>query len=85
MRYKFSNHEHLEKAKVPITIMHGSKDELIYFGSSVKLSKYFKPGDTLIIIENGGHSIHHENELVQDEFKRILHSNQTVNTMNSNN
>lgn len=74
LKYKFKNYENIENGNAPVTIMHSNQDDLIYFGSSVKLSNHFKPGDTLISINTVGHSIHHENEFVQNELRRILHS-----------
>ena len=39
---------------MPVVIFHGDKDEVIYYGSSLKLKTEFKKGDTLIILKGKG-------------------------------
>lgn len=41
---------------MPVTIFHGDADEVIYYGSSLKLQKLFKTGDTLITLHNQAHN-----------------------------
>ena len=74
VRYKFKNYENIEKLTIPLTIMHGDQDDFVYYGSSLKLKNHFKSVDTLITIKGGPHHIHHENEQVYNELKRILKS-----------
>lgn len=54
LRYPFRTDLVFQKIKSPVTILHGTEDEVIYFESSLKLKVLFKPGDTLYIV-NGGH------------------------------
>lgn len=56
LRYKFKTNEFLPKVKCPVCLFHGTEDEIIYYGSSVKLQQLFKPGDTLIMIKGGRHN-----------------------------
>lgn len=56
LKYKFESYRFLPKCKMPVTIFHGDADEVIYYGSSQKLSALFKPGDTLITLRGGGHN-----------------------------
>lgn len=56
IKYKLKNNEMLPDVKAPITIFHGTFDEVIYFGSSMKLEKLLKDGDKLIPIVGGHHN-----------------------------
>jgi len=39
-----------------VVIFHGDRDEVIYYGSSLKLKKELKSGDTLITLKGQGHN-----------------------------
>jgi len=41
---------------MPVVIFHGDQDEVIYYGSSLKLKKLFKPADTLVTLHGQGHN-----------------------------
>lgn len=41
---------------MPVVIFHGDQDEVIYYGSSLKLKQEMKPGDTLITLNGQGHN-----------------------------
>jgi len=56
LKYKFATNEYLKSCKMPVVIFHGNEDEVIYYGSSLKLEKEFKRGDTLITLEGQKHS-----------------------------
>ena len=56
LRFNFNTYQYLPKTNCPVYIFHGTEDEVIYYGSSQKLKKYFKASDQLITIENGGHN-----------------------------
>ena len=72
LKYKFKTNEYLKECKMPITIFHGDKDGVIYYGSSVKLQKEYKKQDTLITLEGQGHNGITDNEDYKREMKRIL-------------
>lgn len=72
IRYKFRTNEFLPKVKCPVIIFHGDNDEVIYTGSSIKLEKLFKPGDSLIILKGQGHNGINVNETYKEELKEIL-------------
>lgn len=72
IRYKLKTNEYITKAKCPIIIFHGNRDEVIYFGSSEKLKKLFKQGDQLIVLEGQKHNGINENETYKKELNRIL-------------
>ena len=56
LKYKLLTNEYLKSCNVPVVIFHGNQDEVIYYGSSVKLEKEFKEGDKLITLDKQGHN-----------------------------
>jgi pimeloyl-ACP methyl ester carboxylesterase len=56
LKYKFQTYEYLENCKMPVAIFHGDQDEVIYYGSSLKLKAAMKTGDTLITLKGQGHN-----------------------------
>jgi pimeloyl-ACP methyl ester carboxylesterase len=56
LKYKFQTNEYLKDCKMPVVIFHGTRDEVIYYGSSLKLKNEMKAGDTLITLEGQGHN-----------------------------
>ena len=54
-KYEFPTLSNLDKIKVPVSIFHGTKDELIPYRLSAKLKKHF-PGIDLTTIEKGKHN-----------------------------
>ena len=56
LKYKFQTNEYLKNCKMPVVIFHGDKDEVIYYGSSLKLKEEMKTGDTLITLKGQGHN-----------------------------
>lgn len=56
LRYKFRNDQMIQSVKCPITIFHGIDDEVIYFGSTLKLEKLLKEKDTIVPIIGGHHN-----------------------------
>lgn len=72
VKYKFRTGKYLKNANVPVAILHGDQDEIIYYGSSLKLQQEFKPGDTLITLEGMGHNDFLATELYRREIGEIL-------------
>ena len=72
LRYKMENDKYLKECRMPIIIFHGDRDEVIYYGSSVKLSKHFKEGDRLITLEGQRHNGMTYNADYQREMRNIL-------------
>lgn len=56
LKYKLETNQYLEDCKMPVVIFHGTNDKVIYYGSSLKLKKHFKPQDTLITLEGQEHN-----------------------------
>jgi len=72
LKYKFETYKFIQRVEVPIYIFHGNVDELIDYESSVKLQKYFKPGDQLIMLEGQGHNGINENYQFRTEMNNLL-------------
>lgn len=72
LKYKFATNEYLKTCKMPVVIFHGNQDEVIYYGSSLKLKEEFKKQDTLITLNGQGHNGMTDNEEYKTELKKIL-------------
>jgi pimeloyl-ACP methyl ester carboxylesterase len=72
LKYKFSTNEYLKDCKMPVVIFHGNSDEVIYYGSSLKLKEEFKKQDTLITLNRQGHNGMTDNEEYKKELTKIL-------------
>ena len=68
IKYKFRNGKYLKKVEAPVVVLHGDEDEIIYYGSSLKLKQQFKSGDTLITL-NG---FKHNNFLTSNKYKKEI-------------
>jgi pimeloyl-ACP methyl ester carboxylesterase len=72
LKYKFDTSKHLKDCKMPVIIFHGDMDEVIYYGSSLKLKEEFKINDRLITLREQGHNGITYNEDYRHELKQIL-------------
>ncbi len=54
-KYEFPTYAYLPEVDAPITIFHGTSDEVIPYSHAVRLAKV-KPGIQLITIKDGGHN-----------------------------
>ena len=72
IKYKFKTNIYLKEAKCPVKLFHGTEDEVIYYGSSIKLKKLFKDKDMLITIEGGHHNDLSTFEKFHQKLKQIL-------------
>ncbi|MES2620848.1 MAG: alpha/beta fold hydrolase [Bacteroidota bacterium] len=72
LKYKFTTNEFIQKTKAPVAIFHGDSDQVIYYGSALKLKDHFKPGDTLFTLQAQGHGHMNENEVYQKELTVLL-------------
>lgn len=72
LKYKFRINKYIKECKMPVVIFHGDQDEVIYYGSSLKLKKLFKPGDRLITLEGQYHNGMTDNPDYKVELKKIL-------------
>jgi len=72
IKYKFKTHEYVEKTKAPVVLIHGDKDEVIYYGSSLKLKTHLKPQDQLITLPGQPHNGFTENPEYLEVLQEIL-------------
>jgi uncharacterized protein len=63
LEYKLKTYEFIPKIKSPISIFHGDADEIIYYGSSVKLKEHFNSKDELITLPGQKHGGMNENPI----------------------
>src|SRR5918993_4125498 len=71
LKYKFRTAEYLKQTKAPVIIFHGDRDEVIYYGSSIKLKTHLKATDSLVTLKNQSHNGITENRDYQLHMKRI--------------
>ena len=72
LKYKFPTCDYVEKVNAPITVFHGYEDEVIYYGSSVKLKRHLKPTDELITLNGQAHNGMNENPTYQQALQERL-------------
>lgn len=72
LKYKFETYNFIQKIKAPIIVFHGNADEVIYYGSSIKLKPLFKQKDRLITLMGQGHGAINDNPEYLSELKLIL-------------
>ncbi len=72
LRYPLATCDYVQKTTAPIIIFHGTDDEVLYYGSSLKLKEHFKPGDRLITLQGQGHNGFTRNPEYLAELKKIL-------------
>jgi pimeloyl-ACP methyl ester carboxylesterase len=72
VRYPLPTNELIGQVKVPVVLFHGDQDEVIYYGSSLKLKPLLKPGDTIVVLPGVGHNGMTDSPLYQRELARLL-------------
>ena len=72
LKYKFETNKFIKDCTMPIVIFHGNQDEVIYYGSSIKLKKLLKNGDKLITLDGQRHNGMTDNPDYRIEIKNIL-------------
>jgi alpha-beta hydrolase superfamily lysophospholipase len=72
LKYNFETDKYVKGINTPIAIFHGDRDEVIYYGSSLKLKKLLKKSDTLITLMGQGHNGMSENQDYRIALKKLL-------------
>lgn len=72
LKYPLPSYQYLQQVKAPVTIFHGDQDEVIYYGSSLKLQKLLKKGDTLVTLKGQYHNDIEDNADYQATLKKLL-------------
>jgi pimeloyl-ACP methyl ester carboxylesterase len=72
LHFKFPVIDYLPDVKAPVTIFHGTSDNVIPYSCSSKLKKVLKPGDEFITIEKGTHHNLNEFSLFHQKIDSVL-------------
>lgn len=72
LKYKMRTDLYIQKVRCPVVIFHGDSDEVIYYGSSLKLQELFKKGDRLITLSGQKHNGINGNPVYLEELKKLL-------------
>lgn len=72
LKYKFETNKYLQKCSMPVVLFHGNADNVIYYGSSLKLQKEFKSTDTLITLDGQGHNGMTDNPDYLSALEKVL-------------
>ncbi len=72
LKYKLPTYKYIQQIKAPVVIFHGDNDNIIYYGSSVKLSKLLKPNDKFITLKNSGHNGMNDDPEYRKHISKIL-------------
>lgn len=72
LHYKFPVFEYLQTVKAPVTIFHGTIDEVIPYQGSLKLKAFLKRGDEFITIEKGRHNNLDDFQLFHQKLDSLL-------------
>lgn len=72
LKYPFPTNKYILECTMPIVIFHGKQDEIIYYGSSVKLKALLKLTDKLITLEGVGHNGMSSDPFYLLELEKIL-------------
>jgi alpha-beta hydrolase superfamily lysophospholipase len=72
IHFKLPTYQYMSKVTAPVTIFHGTDDELISFKNASKLQSLLKPGDEFIAVENGRHNNLFSFKLVQEKLDSVL-------------
>lgn len=70
--FQFNTWKYVKMTTAPIVIFHGDIDKMFYYGSSEKLTAFFKPGDRLIKLKGAGHAFMVRNPIYLDSLKEVL-------------
>ena len=71
-KFKFPVNEYLKEVRAPVTIFHGTDDEIIPYSTVEKLKNILKPADEFIIIKNGRHNNLNDFKLFHQKLDSLL-------------
>lgn len=71
-KFQLPVNEYLKEVTVPVTIFHGTHDEIIPYSITKKLKMSLKPGDEFITIEDGKHNNLNEFSLFHHKLDSLL-------------
>ena len=70
-KYHFPNYKYFKRIEAPVTMFHGTKDELVPYKHSVKLAKE-NPAVNLVTIEKGKHNNLNDSPLFHQQLDSLL-------------
>src|SRR5262249_4907292 len=70
--FKIPTYQYLQKVTAPVSIFHGTSDNVIPFSNAEKLSPFLKQGDELIPIEGGDHNNLNSFPLMKEKLDSLL-------------
>jgi pimeloyl-ACP methyl ester carboxylesterase len=72
LRYPMATNELVQRIGAPVVLVHGDRDEVIPYKSSVRLRALLKPADQLITIPRAGHNGLLDSPYYQRAIQRLL-------------
>lgn len=72
VKYRFPTCENLPLVKAPVTIFHGTKDEVISYKNAKRLEKLLKPGDEFVTIPKARHNDVPDYQLYHEKLDSVL-------------
>jgi len=72
LNYKFESNHHIQNVRCPVTIIHGTDDTVVDYGSGQRLYKIAPEPKKLITIEQGGHNNLVEFNQFDDAINEVL-------------
>jgi len=72
VKYNIPTHLYLQKVTAPVTIFHGTSDEVISYSSASKLKAVLKKGDEFITLDGGNHRNLNSFPLMQQKLDSLL-------------
>jgi pimeloyl-ACP methyl ester carboxylesterase len=56
IHYKMPTYRYIKNVNAPVTIFHGTGDDVIRYSNAEKLKPFLKPGDEFVTIKDGEHN-----------------------------
>ncbi len=72
MKYEIPSYKYFKDIAAPVTIFHGTKDEVVSYKNAALLAKNFKKTDRLITIEGGKHNDLNNFPQMQNKLNELL-------------
>ncbi|MGY5851755.1 alpha/beta hydrolase [Salegentibacter sp. F14] len=71
-RYKLEIGKYVSETNMPVVVLHGDEDRIVYYGSSLKIQQHFKSTDSLITLKGLGHNNFLDTPVYRMEIGKIL-------------
>jgi hypothetical protein len=74
-KYRFDNARLLRQVRMPVHILHGTSDWVVPMRAAVGLKESLKPGDSFLVVPNGGHHNLAFFDVFQERLEELLGPN----------